>query len=1153
MTIGFPQPRVRALLVASILVLSGLAGCGGGGKTNSDGGAKGGSGGSTSAGGTIGSGGTTTGSGGQVGVDMGASDRPTTTPLAAIGQPCKVGTDCQSTFCADGVCCNTACNGVCVTCSSTDNVGTCIPADVNTDPRSDCTDEGSSTCGKNGNCDGTGACQLYVAGVACGMAGCTNTTLTFAGRCDGLGSCNAPTSQSCSPYICGTTGSCKTTCSADADCTGSGNFCVNGSCGPKPPGATCAADGDCKSGHCANSVCCATTCTGNCMSCAITGSAGTCINVPAGQDPLAQCADQLAPSCKTNGSCDGKGGCQLYASGTVCGTNSCTAGEATAAGKCDGTGTCQAGTMSSCNAYVCDTTGVCKTTCTVDTDCSTGNFCIGGSCGKKVPGTTCTADSDCGTGHCAQGVCCNNACTGTCMSCDIAGTIGTCSPIPAGTDPLVQCNDLGATNQCGTNGFCDGAGACQFYPAGTNCAPPSCSGSTLTSARTCDGAGSCRAATTSMCDPFQCGGTACKTTCMTSTDCVAPNSCVNNSCGKLPPGATCTAASACQSGFCAQGVCCNNACAGACMSCALTNSAGTCSPVPAGAAPTPATQCTMAAASTCGLDGTCNGTGACRSYPSGTQCAAAICSVSTLTPAQTCDGAGTCKPVTAAACPGNLNCGSATACKTSCSTAADCVSPDVCTTGACALKTPGTTCGSAAECASGFCQQGVCCNSACTGICQSCNNGGSAGTCTNVPANTAPTPTTQCATATVATCGTDGLCDGSGKCQLYPSTTTCVPQSCTGDTLTPARNCDGAGNCKTVTSTLCDPFACDTTNNVCKTTCTVSTDCTAPSTCMGNPLTCGKLPIGATCTMSNACASGFCVNTVCCNNACTGICTVCNQTGSVGTCTSVMGGTAPTPTTQCATQATSTCGTNGLCNGSGACQKYPSGTTCGGATCTGSSLTGASTCNSSNVCTAPAATSCTPYICGTNACKTTCASTADCLSPDVCLSSACVPPVKLTVQLAERDLNATDPAVAPHLEITNTSTTTAITLSTITLRYWYIQEGTDGVTETTSLLPQTAHCDYAALGCGNITTSFAFVSPAVTGANAYFQVGFTTGAGSLAPNNANTNEIQLYFTKNDFSNFSETNDYSYVASTSYATTMKVTAYYNGALVYGTEP
>ena len=50
----------------------------------------------------------------------------------------------------------------------------------------------------------------------------------------------------------------------------------------------------------------------------------------------------------------------------------------------------------------------------------------------------------------------------------------------------------------------------------------------------------------------------------------------------------------------------------------------------------------MAAATTCGNDGTCNGAGACRKYVIGTQCAAATCTGSTSTSLRACDGAGVC-------------------------------------------------------------------------------------------------------------------------------------------------------------------------------------------------------------------------------------------------------------------------------------------------------------------------------------------------------------------------------------------------------------------------------------------------------------------------------------------------------------------------------
>ena len=185
---------------------------------------------------------------------------------------------------------------------------------------------------------------------------------------------------------------------------------------------------------------------------------------------------------------------------------------------------------------------------------------------------------------------------------------------------------------------------------------------------------------------------------------------------------------------------------------------------------------------------------------------------------------------------------------------------------------------------------------------------------------------------------------------------------------------------------------------------------------------------------------------------------------------------------------------------------------------------------------------CNPYICGANACKTSCTASTDCVSPDICAGGGCVPPVTLTVQLAERDTFTGDAAVAPHFSIKN-SGTNPVALSSITVRYWYTEEGT---------VAQTASCDYAMISCSNITLSLVPVSPAVTGANYYFQFGFTTAAGTLAAG-ASTTDIQLRFSKNDFTNYNETDDYSYLSTTAYTTTAKVTAYLNGTLIYGTEP
>lgn len=54
-------------------------------------------------------------------------------------------------------------------------------------------------------------------------------------------------------------------------------------------------------------------------------------------------------------------------------------------------------------------------------------------------GTACTSSAQCGGNQCADGVCCNTACDGVCMKCNLPSSPGTCSPIPAHTDPDMEC------------------------------------------------------------------------------------------------------------------------------------------------------------------------------------------------------------------------------------------------------------------------------------------------------------------------------------------------------------------------------------------------------------------------------------------------------------------------------------------------------------------------------------------------------------------------------------------------------------------------------------------------------------------------------------------------------------------------------------------
>src|SRR4029079_12275294 len=124
--------------------------------------------------------------------------------------------------------------------------------------------------------------------------------------------------------------------------------------------------------------------------------------------------------------------------------------------------------------------------------------CVWGGGGRKPSGARWGAAGECNSGFCEQGVCCATACVGICRSCGLAGTIGTCASVAAGADPFNQCTDQGA-NTCGNDGTCDGSGACRLYAIGSTCAASTCSGTTFTPARTCNGAGVCGTVTSSGC------------------------------------------------------------------------------------------------------------------------------------------------------------------------------------------------------------------------------------------------------------------------------------------------------------------------------------------------------------------------------------------------------------------------------------------------------------------------------------------------------------------------------------------------------------------------------------------------------------------------------------------------------------------------------
>jgi hypothetical protein len=312
---------------------------------------------------------------------------PDLAPLP-LGAACGANDQCASSGgCVDGYCCDTACTGACVACNVSGKEGTCSPVGAGFSPQAghaSCGPDPTSTCMRDGACDGAGMCRLYAAGTVCSSSTCSNGMFTPKSVCDASHVCTKPTTIPCAPYICQDATTCYSSCTSTSQCS-SPNTCANpgatGSCGLKSLGAPCTADGQCGSAHCApEGICCTQACTGQCEYCE-SGTGACKFNVGAPAAPRAACTGQGNAPC--GGSCDGSGASCVYpGSSTACGAAANCAQSSltlhyygTAPGSCAG-GSCQQ-TVYDCGTYKCGGcvfgggTWCCYTVCGSDTNCNT--------------------------------------------------------------------------------------------------------------------------------------------------------------------------------------------------------------------------------------------------------------------------------------------------------------------------------------------------------------------------------------------------------------------------------------------------------------------------------------------------------------------------------------------------------------------------------------------------------------------------------------------------------------------------------------------------------------------------------------------------------------------------------------------------------------
>src|SRR6185369_5682979 len=107
-------------------------------------------------------------------------------------------------------------------------------------------------------------------------------------------------------------------------------------------------------------------------------------------------------------------------------------------------------------------------------------------------------------------------------------------------------------------------------------------------------------------------------------------------------GDTCRCDAECGSSHCVEGVCCNSSCSAGCQTCTAASAPGTCLARAAKSAPRKASDCPIDSPATCGMDGTCDGAGACRHYL-GNTCVGGMCKGDSVVGAFACDGTGVCK------------------------------------------------------------------------------------------------------------------------------------------------------------------------------------------------------------------------------------------------------------------------------------------------------------------------------------------------------------------------------------------------------------------------------------------------------------------------------------------------------------------------------
>lgn len=682
--------------------------------------------------------------------------------------------------------------------------------------------------------------------------------------------------------------------------------------------------------------------------------------------------------------------------GTVCSPASCVNFKEQPAVLCDGENKkCPAVAATSCLGYACGGDNTCRKDCDTDNDCDAQNYyCVNHVCEQRTgAGEKCNDDSECSKSnpHCVDGVCCNTVCTGQCEACDVTDKVGTCSLVTgAPHGDRTACRGDGSA----CSGSCGGKlrSSCEFPKPTTVCVDAACDPKRAEAVEQafCDGAGSCASTDPMPCTPYTCGATACRGDCVSDAQCATGSFCKAGVCtGLQKPGEKCARDGQCQSGFCTDGVCCDGRCDGQCEACGKTGKCEAVTGKPAGTRKS----CFGLEGEAC--TGLCDGKSrAACAYPSvDTSCRDASCTAGTATIAAHCTGGGFCgneQTVTCKnGCEGTICAGDA------CQLSTDCKSGERCLAGMCVPQgNNGDTCSTAGDCGSGFCVDGVCCDKACDGQCEACDNAGKAGTCS---------ATMGAPHGARAQCNGDGSactgqCDGKTRdaCD-YPTDVSCGTGSCTpGEggaeavaTVEPL--CNGSGRCPAPREQACGAAGCDAKQKQCAGECADGSACPQGQYCSAG-VCIAQQPTGTACQAAGDCDSGFCVDGYCCGSACDDRCAACDVPGALGECTAVSGATHGS---RAGCQGGGVCGAH--CDGEDTkdCNFATKGTSCAEPYCSSGTQVSAASCDGAGQCAPGEQMACASLACDGAACSDSCKTDADCSRTMQCHEGKCTEPFKI--------------------------------------------------------------------------------------------------------------------------------------------------------------